>query len=180
MFKGYFQMRKLTFALLAGALAFFVPMAAAQAQTYTNINAGVTAGGNSSVTLGPFDPNTLVSAILNSDPINLGTAMSNAQGFATFNFKVPANFSGSHHVTATGKLNGQTVTLSSPTFQVKAPVASTNNGVSGNNGNLGYARTGANSNTVPMAIGGASAVALGAGLVVVAKRRRTATAAVAV
>ncbi len=169
MFTGVIHMRKLTFALLAGALSFFLPMAAAHAQSYNDVKNGATAGGFSSVTLGPFDPNTLVSGILNSQPVNLGTVMSNAQGFATFNFKVPADFSGSHHVTATGKVNGQTVTLSSPTFIVKAASTVSNN----SGGTTAYARTGANSNTVPMAIGGASAVVVGAGLVAVAKRRRT-------
>ncbi len=163
-------MRKLTFALLAGALALFIPVAAHAQTSYDDVSDGTTAGANATVTLGPFDPNTLVSAVLRSEPINLGTAMSNAQGYATFNFKVPANFSGSHHVEATGKVNGQTTTLSSPTFTVK-PASSAVSNNSG--GTTAYARTGANSNTVPMAIGGASAVVVGAGLVAVAKRRRT-------
>lgn len=165
-------MRKLTFALLAGALALFIPVAAHAQTSYDDVSDGTTAGGKGTITLGPFDPNTPVTGILRSDPINLGTVMSNAQGYATFNFTVPANFSGSHHVEATGKVNGQTVTLSSPTFTVK-PASSAQGSTVNNNGSTAYARTGANSNTVPMAIGGASAVVVGAGLVAVAKRRRT-------
>lgn len=154
-------MRKSFVALLIGALALFLPLAA-HAQTYNQVNGTAVAGGRIVVNLGPFDPNSTAGGTLFSDPVALGNVKVNAQGIAVFNVAIPSTFSGVHHVEATGVFQGQAVKRSSPNFTVVRNAAAANTG--------GLSRTGASS-TVPMAIAGVAAVLLGTGLVVAAKRR---------
>lgn len=154
-------MRKFMLVVAAGALAALAPVAV-HAQTYNTVQATATAGATIPVNLGPFDVGTTAGGTLFSDPVALGNVTVNSQGVAVFNVKIPASFTGVHHVEASGVYQGQAVKRVSPNFTVVRPAAAAG----------GLARTGSSNDTVPMALGGAGLAVLGAGLVVVAKRRR--------
>ncbi|GHE11933.1 prealbumin-like fold domain-containing protein [Klenkia taihuensis] len=78
----------------------------------------VAAGRQQTITAGGFTPGETVRGTLYSTPVDLGTAVADAQGVATFTFTLPAGFEpGTHTVTAVGLTSGAT---SSVTFTVTA------------------------------------------------------------
>ncbi|MEI4273267.1 hypothetical protein TEK04_16210 [Klenkia sp. LSe6-5] len=117
----------------------------------------VAAGRQQTVTAGGFAPGETVRGTLYSTPVDLGTAVADAQGVATFTFTVPAGLEpGVHTVTAVGLTSGATSTV---TFTVTAGAT--------------LATTGAD--VGPLLGLGALAVGAGAALAVAGSRsRRTA------
>ncbi|SDF61869.1 hypothetical protein [Klenkia brasiliensis] len=76
----------------------------------------VAAGRQQTITAGGFTPGETARGTLYSTPVDLGTAVADAQGMATFTFTLPAGFEpGTHTVTAVGLTSGAT---SSVTFTV--------------------------------------------------------------
>jgi hypothetical protein len=70
------------------------------------------AGRQQTVTAGGFTPGETVRGTLYSTPIDLGTAVADAQGVVTFTFTVPADLEvGVHTVTALGLTSGTTSTV---------------------------------------------------------------------
>ncbi len=65
-----------------------------------------------------FAPNEPVSGVVNSDPVSLGSALTNANGAVVFTWTVPADFAvGMHTVVLTGGLSGASAAA---TFEVTA------------------------------------------------------------
>jgi LPXTG-motif cell wall-anchored protein len=166
-------MRKLLYVLTAGAL--LILGAGTANAAYNEVTGSVTAGGTAvagtaqTFSAGGFKVGSLVTFVLHSDPVTLGTATADSNGTATGTFTIPANTPvGTHTVTAQGvDPAGNARVVTSGSFTVVA-AAAVNNGAP--------ARTGA-SNTVPLTSAGAGLVLAGGALVVVAQRRRSAAAA---
>ncbi|NYD68019.1 copper amine oxidase [Agromyces atrinae] len=122
----------------------------------------VTAGGTQSVTASGFTPGESVSAVLHSDPIDVGTYIADEDGDVVFQFVVPASLeTGSHSLVLTGQTSS---TVAEGSFTV---VGATVAGVIGS-----LSTTGTNANIL------ASIAALlllaGAGLGFAGLRRRQA------
>ncbi|SCX39822.1 hypothetical protein SAMN03159343_0799 [Klenkia marina] len=84
----------------------------------TAASATLAVGRQQTVTAGGFTPGETVRGTLYSTPVDLGTAVADAQGVATFTFTVPAGLEvGVHTVTAVGLTSGSTSTV---TFTVTA------------------------------------------------------------
>nr|WP_201468687.1 choice-of-anchor G family protein [Microbacterium hydrocarbonoxydans] len=72
-----------------------------------------------------FRPGEVVTGVMTSDPIALGTQVANAQGTVTFTWTIPADYDlGTHTVTLTGPTSGSIAT----TFQVVAKGLATTGG----------------------------------------------------
>jgi len=116
---------------------------------------------------GSLDPGTSGEFGVESTYQRLGSFTVNADGAAVVSFTVPNNLSnGRHDVVFLGTKNGQPVEVRVP-FTVSGTAGAA--GAGGRSGQL--PRTGADQ-LVPLALSGAALVALGAGVVVVARRRR--------
>lgn len=109
--------------------------------------------GDTQITVGTgFKPGEVVTGVMNSTPLALGTQVANDAGTVTFTWTIPASAElGDHTVTLTGALSGS---VSGP-FKVVADGLATTGGETG----LGWAGL------------GALLVMLGLGTALVARRR---------
>jgi LPXTG-motif cell wall-anchored protein len=131
-----------------------------------------TAGGTDTVSF-PEDSGISADVFVQSSPIFVGAAVGNAQNVATLTFTVPASLAaGTHHVVVHGTRNGQAYVASLP-LVVTAP-ALASGGAQG-----GLPKTGS-SNVVPLTGLGLGLVVIGAGVLMVVRRRTTATGPLAV
>lgn len=110
-----------------------------------------------------------VQGTVNSTPLDLGTVQASPGGEAVFSFRIPSNFeTGPHNVTMTGQAfdgSGQSSVVLPFTVVADAAAGATR----GRSGAL--PRTGADS-LVELTAAGVVLVGAGAGMVVVARRRR--------
>jgi hexosaminidase len=169
------MIRKTFYALVAvtvGLVGLVGFAGAASAQTYNEVTPGQIIA--CVLPDGSVDPFSTVTCVIHSDPIVLGTAKANSAGGVNASFPLPANVPpGNHTLTAQGTKNGQAVVLTVASFAVKpatSVLGATQNRVAGST----LKRTGA-SNTVPLTIGGATLVLVGAGMVFMVRRRNAAT-----
>jgi hypothetical protein len=151
-------------------------MSPARAQQYPPQPASLEASAQAVVPGGPvtftaegFGANTTVTFTLFSTPVELGKALANANGVATLTARIPLDTPlGNHTVKATGvDPQGRPLTVSVP-LVVASRVE---------NGRAVFARTGS-SNAAPIARAGVAAVAVGALLALVARKRRAGATAV--
>jgi hypothetical protein len=151
-------------------VAVFAPTARLSAGT-------VEAGRRQTATAAGFLAGEAVRAVIHSTPVTVGTAKANALGVATIAWTVPATIpAGAHTLTLTGLTSGLSVSrpltvvaavaTGSPVAPSSTPAGTTTSstGVLANSGRDG--RT-----TVELGVLGALAVALGAGLLVLGRRR---------
>lgn len=132
----------------------------------------VTPGGTVTFRAKIFRPGSSVLFRLFSTPVELGSAIADANGVATLTATIPANTPvGNHVVKASGIApDGSPLTVSVPLVVATKVV----NGVAVVDD---VARTGS-SNALPLARTGVAAVAVGGLLVVIARKRRSGSAAV--
>lgn len=125
-----------------------------------------------------FDANVSVSFSLNSTPVALGTATSDANGTASVQGTVPQTFDcGDHTVTATGNSNGVQTTVST-NVTVSGCGAGTGTGTGGTgtgSGSGSLPKTGSDTVKVLLPLG-AVLIAGGALTVIITRKRGTATA----
>jgi LPXTG-motif cell wall-anchored protein len=174
------MIRKTFYALIALSVALVGVVGfagAASAQTYNEVTPGTIVA--CVLPDGSVDPFSTVTCVVHSDPIVLGTAKANAAGGVNASFPLPSNVPpGNHSVVAQGTKNGKAVVLTVANITVKP--ASSVLGATQNKAAVGSTlkRTGA-SNTVPLTIGGATLVLVGAGMVFMVRRRNSAATAAA-
>lgn len=78
----------------------------------TVVHTEISPGEGQSATVSGFEPNELVSAVMRSDPIDLGSRVADAQGVVQFDWTIPDGTTpGAHEFVATGATSG-TVTVS--------------------------------------------------------------------
>lgn len=123
---------------------------------------------------GSFDPGSRAEYGVESTYIKLGETTVNADGMAVASFELPTSLAvGQHHVVFRGIKDGAPATVRVP-FTLTAAAAGGAGGGTANprEGVLGaLPRTGADA-VVPMAATGIALVAVGAGVVLVARKRR--------
>lgn len=111
---------------------------------------------------GTFDADSRGPVEFRSTPVQLGRFHARADGSMIFSFRIPsAATAGQHTIVASGVRDGAAVELAVPVTVVTAAATAP----------LGLPRTGADA-VVPMAASGVALVLAGAGVVVVARRRR--------
>jgi hypothetical protein len=121
----------------------------------------IVAGSKQTITGDGFLPGETVHGVLHSDPIDLGTAVADANGVVTFSVTLPAGFeTGTHAVVLSGATSGRVATVE---FTVAATTAAAAQG--------GLAYTGA-SVVIPL-LTGLTALVVGAVLLLASRRRRT-------
>lgn len=131
---------------------------------------------------GTFDAGSSVEVGVQSVYTRLGTTTATASGAAAGTFTIPASLNdGNHNIVFSGLLNGQATKVSLP-FTLNAAAAAAQVAAAGGTtlpliGAL--PRTGS-AEAVPIALSGIALVAVGAGLVVVARRRRSALEATSI
>ncbi|WP_051143915.1 hypothetical protein [Modestobacter italicus] len=122
--------------------------------------ASLAAGKQQTISIGGFLPGEMVSGVLHSTPVDLGTVQADANGVATFTFTVPAGFeAGTHTVEMQGLTSGITAEA---TFTVTEAATTS--------GGLAYTGT----DVLPLIAVGGGLLAAGAAAVTVAARRRSA------
>jgi hypothetical protein len=125
-----------------------------------------TAGSTITVTGGGFLSGEKVRVTVASDPVTVGEPVANDSGVASQSFALPSSVgAGSHTVTLTGETSG--VTISAPLTVTAAQVASTTTSTTVK---TNIVRTGGN--TTDQAQIAFGLVAVGAGLLLAARRRR--------
>lgn len=130
-------------------------------------------GGQVTVTSTGWKPGSTVQITLNSEPLDVGTAIADQVGTIVHTFTVPSNFLvGAHTVTLTGlDLAGQVQVLSAD-LEVTALAGAVNSFTpTGGSATGPLPRTGS-SLVVPLSLVGAGVAVSGAGLVVASRRRR--------
>ena len=128
-----------------------------------------TPGGTDTVTF-PEDAGKSADVFVQSTPIFVGSAVGNAQNIATLTFQIPAGLApGLHHVIVHGTLNGVAYVSSLP-LTLTTPTAIGDTG-----GRVHLPKTGS-SNVVPLTELGLGLVVVGGGVLMLARRRRSATA----
>ncbi len=132
-------------------------------------------GGQVTVTSTGWKPGSMVQITLNSDPLDVGTAIADQVGAIVHTFTVPSNFlAGVHSVTLTGLDLAGRVQVLSADLEVTALAGVVNSiAQTGESATGPLPRTGS-SIVVPLAIVGAGFAVGGAGLAVVSRRRRAA------
>ncbi|MCX7619480.1 MAG: LPXTG cell wall anchor domain-containing protein [Acidimicrobiales bacterium] len=131
-------------------------------------------GGQVTVTSTGWMPGTSVQVTLNSDPLDVGTAIADQVGTIVHTFTVPVDFLvGAHSVTLTGlDLAGQVQVLSAD-LQVTALAGAVNSLTPTTTAATGaLPRTGSGV-VFPLAVAGAGLALGGAGLLVASRRRQT-------
>lgn len=130
-----------------------------------------------------------VAHTMNSHPIALGSATTDANGDYTFQFTVPADAHvGDHTITATGVNPNGAPRVQTVSFTVLAAQTATTTTVAGEAARTTATTTAAaaagstlprtgGGSTMPQVVGGVALVGIGAALVVIARRRRSATTA---
>jgi LPXTG-motif cell wall-anchored protein len=135
----------------------------------TGSDSTVTPGQSVTVVGHNLDPGSASSADLNSVTVSLGGKTVESDGTVTYTTTVPASFTGPHNITIHGLSNGVPVDL---VFEFVVSGQATPGGSTGGGA---IPRTGSSS-ALPMTGIGVSLLAVGAGAVYLARRRRVAAA----
>lgn len=135
------------------------------APSVTTNTSSVTPGGTLVVTGTGFEPNSLITLVLHSDPVTLGTVTANANGSFTDEVTVPSDTPPGDHTIIASDTYGDTA---STEIVVTAAVTGANSTTS--SGGSGLAFTGAD--IAALTSVGAVALALGGMLVLATRKRR--------